>query len=492
MWSDAGSVAVLITCASTGFTDQADRFHAIEIASLLVHSGVPADHIRLDIPRVKDVTVDNPRAHPDCPPLHLPPVLEQVVKTNGKSVWAHVFSFFEAFDRDPSVSRMIWIYFNHGTEAGLWFPDLGGVFVGDTDMVDLFEMVRKPTLVVWDACCSGQLAQAVMEKFTRETSVGILTSGFDNCRSSAVVLSGRDNDCLPKRAYTAPDGTAAHVRYRVGHSMFGRGFLLEVAYSQRNLRFRELTACLNDGKHRGFHAQFWTNSTDMKNASLRNFFPPFVSDSTPVAHYCCSGEEPITFAQLILPNRLGTLYDDRGDDTGLPVASNQVSQGAFVLIHTHCPPQVLADRSPKSHAIIEKGFLGKVNADLTNPIVLRAHQLHWNTERAAPIPATKEEPVYVPLELIACWVIEELRKRIPGLECNEEVLHDPNQWQRVTGPIRRVNGQRLVDTFGRSLLAAWTVDMDFETEVMPIFLEMRDKVASFLQTPLGKEDYETF
>jgi hypothetical protein len=196
------------------------------------------------------------------------------------------------------------------------------------------------------------------------------------------------------------------------------------------------------------------------------------------------------FAQLILPNPLGTLSDDLGDDTGLPVCSNQASRGAFVLIGRCCRLKGSADQSPASIAILGKGFLS--NADSKSAIVSRAHELHRKMERDARILATKKEPVYVPLDLIADCVIEELRRRNPGLKCNERVLGDPDEWQRVNEPIWRVNGRRPGDTIGRSLFAGWTVGMDFERDVMPIFLTMRESVASFLEIPLGKEDYGTW
>jgi hypothetical protein len=362
-------------------------------------------------------------------------------------------------------------------------------------MADVFKRLTKPTLVIWDAYRSGRDATTVIENLPPKVPVGFLMSGFDNCWSSAVVISGPENDCLPQHAYTTSDGTTAQIGYRVGHSMFGRSLLLEVAYSQRNLSLPELPDSLNDGPYRGFRAEFRTKSAVMDKAGVRDFFPPSVSSSDFVRGYNRPDEALMIFAQLILPDRMGTLYDDRGEDTGLPDHRDQASDGAFVLIDSGYRPEGSEDRSPVSPAILEKGFLSKVNADSKSAIVLFAQELHRKMERDSQIPAVEGRSVHVPSQTIACEVIEKLRAKKPGLECHEEVLGDPDERQRANEAIGCVNDGQPVDTFSRLLLegpaAMWTVGIDFEEDVMPVFPDVRKSVATFLEIPLGKEDCGT-
>jgi hypothetical protein len=354
---DPKTTAFLLSCPSKCFKDQADRLPLFQIPALLVHVGVPAAHLWVDLPCVLGETVDEPRAHPDCPKLLLPEGVAPLYERHGPeprpavvaglAQWDNVALFLQDMNNDPTVAKLVWIYLNHGLLEGLCFPGLTRprrISADDLARV-LLVHITKPTLIIIDACQSGRLAEKILgisDDF-KDVPVAFLTSADHHCRSSAIVLSTEPTDRLPATIVEHPPGSGKHVRlnYRVGHPMFTRAWLREVVYGKGDVSLRELARRLQR-PDAGFEADFRTKSALMEEATLRSFFPGPIKASDVVKGY--SANTPISFGEVILAEEVGELYDDRG------------GRGAYVLLKSTAD-EALRDRSPTSPAVRERGLL---------------------------------------------------------------------------------------------------------------------------------------
>jgi hypothetical protein len=356
------SDAFLITVASKGYLEQPDRLHGKQLGCFLVHSHVPAERITMHVPRVAGVTVDNPRAHPDCPELHLPPELETRVDTDGDEMWDKVVKFFGDVRRTSGIRRVVWAHFGQGVPDGLVFPVQNEVSVpvGPWELVLLFKRLTIPTMIIIDACFSGTIVRKAMEDLPESLPVAFLTSGPTVCSTSAHVISDVAKGPLPKVNVEFPPWTFTQIGYRIGHSMFGRGWVREAIYSRENSLFSEVADRLN-GAGRGFEAEYLTKCPAMSGARLRDFLPPPVKASEAVTGY----DGSIAFEEVVPSARLGDLYDDRDAQTGLAVDSGRPFTPAFVLVDAASP--YFADRSPSSPCILERGLLrGLLSRPKTN------------------------------------------------------------------------------------------------------------------------------
>jgi hypothetical protein len=130
--------------------------------------------------------------------------------------------------------------------------------------------------------------------------------------------------------------------------MFTRGWLREVAYGRSDLTLADLPDLLNPGKH-GFQAQYQTRSFLMQYAQLRAFFPQPVTPQTVVQGY----GEAIQFGEVILPEKLGELYDDRDPNVWPDLPGGHTP---YVMLRS-TSLEDLRDRSPTSRAILLKDFM---------------------------------------------------------------------------------------------------------------------------------------
>jgi hypothetical protein len=402
--------------------------------------------------------------------------------TDGLDMWPHVGGFFGRARYDEDLERVVWICLGDGSPSTLSFPDIPDrpFPVSAATMANCLTNITKPTLVILDSCGSATFIRAVLDAMSEPPiarkapdggfPVGFLTSGPGKSRSSAVVISNNPNDPFPQITVTAADGKPRTIGFRVGHSMFTRGWLREVVYSTEDLKLSDLAALLNSGKNRGFFAEFLTNCPGMKDVKLREFFPAPVQPTDAVRGY--PGD--ICFGQVVLFAPLGGLYDDRGDDTDLPADPD----GAFVLVDSGEGP--FTDRSPRSSCIVEKGFM---NAS-TSPTVALAAALHFEG------PKPEAPPVYIPLERIAELVVRRVEAKYPGRSRDESVYQNTWRWQTMGQLARKLNGSALNDALGYRLLAAWTVGIPRQ-EVLEMMSAARVEIARELGIPLGSAGCET-
>jgi hypothetical protein len=371
---DPARTAFLLTSATNAFADQADRLPIFQISALLIHAGVPRHHLVVDLPIVPNETVDTPRAHPDCPELHLPAgVFPRHVSqgdagrpetASGAREWRHVEEFFWVQGADPDVDKLVWVYLNHGKAEGIFFPGLKGLLTIAPEVLanTLWNSVKKPTLIVLDACYSGTFAARVLKEFPAgdRTPVGFLTASDRFARTSAIVLSTELTALLPKKAVLQRETKSqTQLNYRVGHPMFTRGWLREVAYGDLALRLADLPALLNQSDH-GFSAQYQANSPQMQNPELRAFFPAPVTPGTGVHGY---GED-IQFGDVLLPEKLGELYDDHNPGTW----PNVPGGGTPYVLLGSTQLGDLRNRSPTSPAILLKDFMHDDIRDLVKAL----------------------------------------------------------------------------------------------------------------------------
>jgi hypothetical protein len=479
--SSGADDAYLITVASKGRLDQPDRLHAKQFGCFLVHSHVPAERITIHIPRVAGVTVDNPRAHPDCPELHLPPALEARVETDWDQMWDRVVHFFRDVRVTPGIRRVVWAHFGFGAPQGLVFPVLNEVSVPVPawQMADLFRGLAIPAIVILDACYSGTIVRDVMQELPESAPVAFLTSGPLFCSTSAHVISERAQGPLPKVTVEFPPWTFTNMGYRVGHSMFGRGWVREAMYSATNVLFSALPALLN-GNGRGFKAEYLTKCAGMLSARLRDFLPPPVEPSEQVGGY----GDVIVFEQIIPSAPVGELYDDRDAKTGVGFDDQSLCNQAFVLVDA--ASQCFADRSPRSGCILERGLLEGFLSGHETDKTKTAHiaEFFCATQMES---GDEKERIHLPLLPIVSMVIESLKDRHEGLSCDESVAQRPAEWQRLAEAIWELNGGRGEDLGECLLLAGWTVGVPLE-EVMELFRKNRATLARQSHISLAKEE----
>jgi hypothetical protein len=250
--------------------------------------------------------------------------------------------------------------------------------------------------------------------------------------------------------------------------MFTRGWLREVAYSPEDPEFAALADLLNQGNW-GFHARFQTNCRAMEHARLRQFFPPPVTPAKAVRGY----GERITFGQVIPPEKLGELYDDRGP--GRHEGSEDL-RGAYVLLNA-AQPRAFEDRrlslSPKSAAIEQFGFMSQPGK---HRAAAAARPLFLGEVRSAVVVPLVEPRTYVPLMAIAELVIEKLKQAHQDLTFHREVYDDPARWEPLSAAISKVNGRHRSDEPGRALLAAWTSALP-PAEVVTAVMKARCELA---------------
>jgi hypothetical protein len=369
------NVAYCITVGATGFSAQADHINGIQWLLLLRQQRVPLKNLFLFLPQDPGVTVTNPCPHLGLPPLEIPDDLNTRVFT-GVDIVTLLGHQLGNFGDNSSIDRIVWIFLNHGNPHGLCFPHeemgIGNIF-------GLYNCVRKPMLVVLDACCSSHLVDEMYNSRKSLHGWGYLTTGPNACYTSAIVIS--DQTMLLHRYNSKTEGP---LEYSIYNSMFTRCLMHLIAYSDVDPTLADLPTLLdsrNDGRN-GFIPKFDTDDHRMAERHLRNFFPgPINPDDLMIGR-------DIPFRQIVPAEPIGLLFDDlcRFWD-GTPDKSRFAFH--FVKIST------VGERvTIEKDGVLPKGktALGKIRQSIVS----------FRGKKEAPL------PVHVPVDLIVDAVEEKL------------------------------------------------------------------------------------
>jgi hypothetical protein len=498
---DPARTAFLLTSATSGtgiFEAQADRLPIFQLSALLRDAGVPIHRIWVDLPIVPGQTVDAPLAHPDCPPLHLPQGLQPLFIRQGRQnnpdasrgmlQWQNVAAFFDEQDRDPGVDKVVWVYLNHGRPEGIFFPGLRGPdMIEPKDLAKLllgFANTGKSTLIIMDACFSGNFAELTLSMLAQNgysAPLAFLTSSDHECETSAIVLSTEFTpDLASKSVPRTGSKMVTHFNYRVGHPMFTRAWLRQFAYEKGSVKFVDLPNLL--GSSLGFSARYRSNSPVMKNAVVGAFFPPRVQPINIVRNY----GTVISFGEVILPERLGQLYDDFE-----PELWPEVRAGAtpYVLLGSTDPAD-LRDRSPGSPAVLLRDFLFNEVRDVVK--AFHAGDARGN-ERAGETVRTDGTPRrHFSLRGIIYAIIPELKQNDPNRQFDLAVSRDARRWPwDLIYAVRRLNGNDPGEGPEEGMLAGWTVGLATR-DVMELIIHARRRYARCYRMPVDDEEWPDF
>jgi hypothetical protein len=339
-------VAFVIVQAGNGLCGQCDLGNVVQFLWLCWYAGVPWDHIRAFMQNGladKDKSWPDPR-YPQISPTPLTPPADyehSIVHTRTNLV-EQAGDAICAFAKDRGVSRIVFVYVNHGARKTLDVPDHSPAFSIDNFVrwCGLAERRKKPILFVLDACHSTTFARRVCSALRDDNAgdvagldqfTGFLTSAGKPSFTSAIVVS-----CDPRLVYLLDEtsqgdsqaqpgsfsqGGSLALGYRVSNSMFFRAFLLEVTYRlslSDGVTIADLPDHMNVGgpfRH-GFDAAFVPvpdpaaipppPPSQFGALALRDFFPwDRVQDATVV-----NDGTGVTFGDIIPSAPLGGLWDD--------------------------------------------------------------------------------------------------------------------------------------------------------------------------------------
>jgi hypothetical protein len=318
--------------------------------------------------------------------------------------------------------------------------------------------------------------------------LAFLTASHSLSRSSAVVLSTSFTEILPWTWVEHPKGSGTMVKlnWRVGHPMFSRALLREAAYMEEDILLADLPVRIN-GPGREFNAEFQTNSDLMRGATFRQFFPPFVRPGQAVMN----SRHPITFGQVILDDEVGQLYDDRSAETF--EHETETSCGAYVLLKS-TKPDDLANRSPKSPAVQQTGFLFNPFPPPPgeDPVLEIARSFFQDTTRGDHAESGDlETRQHFPLKEIRLLLIPQLQREHSDLQFDEELSRNARSWGPLGPSIWKLNGLGIDDVYEQAILEGWTSKLPLE-EVMRWVIWARCAVAKAHGVSLDKEPFPTF
>jgi hypothetical protein len=429
------SIAVIITVGSAEFVAQADRLHAIGWALLALHLGLDPALLRIQFPVVPDITIDHPRAHVLGPDLQLPPLPPGCVVFRPEWARNRLERAFEQFQEDPRVTLIIWIYLNHGSRAGLYFPAKGGA-TQCFEAAPVVTMLRgfddpKPVIAIIDSCYSTCLAKTVVEAVDKDsvvTPVCFLTSGDDVCYCSAYVISDDPQLGLPTMKGTVQqDGESIEVEVgiRQGHSMFTRALMVPVVYGGDDLSLSDLAAILNgvSSSDQGFKASYSQTLSVIAVPRLRDFVPaPFrAADLIAGTGYF--------FSDVFRPEPVNLLYDDMGNFLNAVSARKSDKMTGYVVISSD--RHDLADPKLGSRCVIGTGYFYQHPAHgVANWVAQLGAIKDRNTE-----PRENTSAVYVPVQAIHMDLRARSFIRKSGIKYHESAFHSLEEWDRANNAI---------------------------------------------------------
>jgi hypothetical protein len=166
----------------------------------------------------------------------------------------------------------------------------------------------KPTLIVLDSCCSSNVANTVLRRFRGSPPIGFLTTGRGATATSAIVLSA-DVDLVN---HPGGEPISDFPSFGIFSSMFMRGFLDKIAYTNINPTLKDLPRSLQgSGPLRdGVLARFDSQVESVGDLHLRDFFPRPFRPSDKV----CGLKIP--FCQVLPPRPSNGFIDDIGQMWG--------------------------------------------------------------------------------------------------------------------------------------------------------------------------------
>jgi hypothetical protein len=265
-------VGYVITVGNVQYASQGDHASALQWVILLQKQGIPAEDVFLWLPTDPNCTVEAPLGWIFGPRLSVPtdyPIGFSRERMEESDISVLLTNFLDI----PELTALVWVFLNHGSEAGLWMDQSPMLVRHFKSVFDRAIDHKKEVLVILDACRSGQFAEAVF-KVLKCQSVIILTSAPDYCMSTSVILT---DDPRLQQLILGP--------FLIHGSGFTRELHNEIAYRDNDPLLSELPNHLNFGdggyEARGFEAQCFGSLAGHRR--LRDFFGKTVSPDAQVS-----------------------------------------------------------------------------------------------------------------------------------------------------------------------------------------------------------------
>jgi hypothetical protein len=426
--------------------------------TLFFQAGVPAAHVRVVLPR-GPFTLLNPSPGFDLDPLQIPkPYAAECLVLANDNLAAHVMHVCKTFSGDPSVSCIVFIYLDHGSETQL------GISI--TDVTSICDVVTKPFLIILDCCQSTLFAASVLKKWAEfgyaEGDFGFLTSSEGSSLTSAIILSDD-----PQLVYRCPDPQSP-VSYRIRHSMFSRALQHSLAYKLAQddaTTLSQWPALLNDPavemKH-GFEAAFKFSAPTMATRTVRSFLPcgPFCAADRLLS------DPAICFGSVIAKADLGTLFDEIGR-----FCSKRGHQFGYAWRYVK-----VARKSDGTIGEVATGTLDLADAEQ------RAIRLHIKACRESiPLPDAEEEDDLdqIPLRLFADVAVTKILALGPDFEGN--CRGDREWYDELRSELAKMNAPvHQLDTGPFCRLYSATLLLENRRDCFPIIEDARTEVTQIL------------
>jgi hypothetical protein len=480
------STGYLLTVTSMNFFSQPDRRHLLETVKFLSHERVPPAHIKIALPVVAGVTVNEPRPHVGCPALKLPPGYEGCVTMEVESMLLDFQQELIAFAQNAAIAQIVWMFWDHSSLDGLRFPpgpDGNAKYLTPSDLYTLLNRcLNKPLLAILDACQSGKFAKSLLKYAPAlRVPIGFLTSSDAQCACSLAVISSDENTGLPAcplkpteewlTEHSEVDRAFAngYVGIRFGHSMFSRAGLREVAYSPADLPLMALVGVLNVGQakdpSRGFDAEFLPNGPVAAAWHLREFFPGPVSPDDQDA-------DGVHFRDIVLPEALGEVYDDT------LTFKERIREGGpgigagYVQINSK---NGLDDRHVGSKCIEDTGFIGQATSPLATYLTALLQQFPAHVDDDGGGTRREKKPNYVSLQAMSFYLWKKYFEPGPGkYQWDASGALSSEVVERVQNIILDVNGITELDDAGLGSLACCLCHVTDEAEIRTLIAEAQN------------------
>jgi hypothetical protein len=302
-------IGYIVACASRGLSSQADLMHARQYLNLLFQKGVPAFRVRALLPD-GCLAFENASPHFGLPRLEIPLEYEAYPGCIGRfttSILDEVFSVIQDWSREPLITGISLLYFNHCEDDSPDVLERSNLKVQELEGWAV--QSDKPFLAVLDSPASTALAERAVRELKRSgwprVDAGFLTSGRGANYYSAVILSTETPESLP-----SGDG----VQFKINHSMFSRSLSLELAYKLGKGDATTLVGLpgrmnvAGEEMKNGFEAAFHCFGPTMRERPVRFFFPwaPIGIDEMSLVR------PNVCFRDVIPREEIGDFFDDIG------------------------------------------------------------------------------------------------------------------------------------------------------------------------------------
>jgi hypothetical protein len=292
--------ALCIVVGSSGFSSQPDLLQLRQYLTICGQGGLPASHVRIFVPpagpglstlsetldpREAALAIPQPYDNGEAAlPIPQPYDNAQCITTDLTDLSTDVLDVCQDFTNDPTVSCIVFIYLDHGSDAALGLPKQPQI--STTEFLTVCHHVTKPFLVVLDCCESAAFADKVLQRIRAhqwQCDIAFLTSANHKSFTSAVLISTDDDVVYHCNTGGPMANLPVSYRIRIRHSAILQALAYRMAANDPTL-LSEWPGQLNDAVRmkNGFHMAFQSDSAAMANLPVRFFFPwgPFDENET--------------------------------------------------------------------------------------------------------------------------------------------------------------------------------------------------------------------